>query len=186
MTQSTAWANVEKGISNLKKADVLSCQAISNLSLSKLSELIHPCGYYNAKAIKLKAFVGWFRDRYSNSLENMRMSNSEGLRNELLGIHGVGEETADSILLYACEMPIFVIDAYTRRIVDRLGLKRKGNRYSDYQELFMENLPHEVQMFNEYHALLVALGKEICRKNNPLCRECCLNELCRLGKRLNK
>ncbi len=176
LTQSAAWTNVEKGIANLKMAKALSPQVLRNLSQFELAELIHSCGYYNAKSIKLKAFAKWFGERFDDSLERMFAGDTGPLREELLGVHGVGEETADSILLYAGNKPIFVIDAYTHRIIDRLGLKPKGGKYADYQNLFMNNLPHDTRMFNEYHALLVALGKNICRKSKPLCEECPLGE----------
>ena len=179
LTQSTAWTNVEKGIANLKKAGVLSPGSLRKLSDSELADLIHPCGYYNAKAKKLKAFAGWFGSRYGDSLEEMCAVPVEVLRKELLDVYGIGEETADSILLYACSKPVFVIDAYTRRIVDCLGLQPGGRNYRDYQALFMENLPHDVRLFNEFHALLVVHGKLACRKKNPVCSDCNLRDFCR-------
>jgi endonuclease III related protein len=179
LTQSTAWTNVEKGIINLKKTRALSPQALREISDNDLAELIHPCGYYNAKTRKLKAFASWFCDRFQDNLAEMCAKDLRGLREDLLKVHGIGEETADSILLYACQKPVFVIDAYTRRIVDRLGLHTDGRKYCHYQALFMDHLPHEEALFNDYHALMVVLGKETCRKNNPLCAECCLQEICK-------
>lgn len=179
LTQSAAWTNVEKGIANLKMAGALSPQALRDLPPSRLAELIHSCGYYNAKAAKLKAFAEWFGKRFDDSLEKMFACDTGLLREELLEVHGIGEETADSILLYSGNKPVFVIDAYTRRIIDCLGLEPRGAKYADYQELFMCNFPHDIQMFNEYHALLVALGKNVCRKNKPLCKVCCLSESCK-------
>jgi endonuclease-3 related protein len=176
LTQSAAWTNVEKGLLNLKKAGKLSPHALRELPLAELAELIHPCGYYNMKAVKLKAFAEWCGERYGDSLEMMCAADTAALREELLGIHGIGEETADSILLYVCRKPVFVIDAYTRRIVDRLGLKPEAKKYSHYQKLFMDNLPPDAHLFNEYHALFVTLGKNICRKSQPLCGKCCLKE----------
>jgi endonuclease-3 related protein len=178
LTQSAAWTNVEKGILNLKKAGMLTPQALRNLSHEELAGLIHSCGYFNAKAVKLKAFAEWFGERFDDSLEKMFAVETFSLREELLEVHGVGEETADSILLYAGNKPIFVIDAYTRRVIDRLGLRPDGSQYGDYQSLFMENLPLDARMFNEYHALFVALGKNHCLKNKPLCQECCLRGMC--------
>jgi endonuclease III related protein len=178
LTQSTAWSNVEKSITSLKKVGALSPAAIRRLSREELGGLIHSCGYYNMKALKLKAFAGWLGDKYGDSLEKMFAGEAADLREALLGVHGVGEETADSILLYAGGKPVFVIDAYTRRICDRLGFKPKGNKYSHYQKLFTDNLPPDVRLFNEYHALLVALGKSHCLKSQPLCQGCCLAELC--------
>jgi len=184
LTQSAAWANVEKGIINLKKGKALSPQALREMPYTELASLIHSCGYYNAKAIKLKAFAEWFGQRYGDGLDKMFTEYTESLRKELLGVHGIGEETADSILLYAGYKPVFVIDAYTRRIIDRLGLKFGGNKYADYQKLFMDNLPHDARMFNEYHALLVALGKNQCKKK-PVCKGCCLGEVCSFSSYLN-
>ena len=169
LTQSASWNNVEKGITNLKKAEALSPHVLRDIPLSKLAELIYSCGYYNAKAAKLKAFVKWFGERFADNLKKMFGGATGRLREDLLKVHGIGEETADSILLYAGNKPIFVIDAYTRRIIDRIGMRPKGNEYAEYQDLFMSNLPRDSRMFNEYHALLVALGKNICRKNKPRC-----------------
>jgi endonuclease-3 related protein len=172
LTQSAAWTNVEKGIINLKQAQALSPQALRELPHTELAGLIYSCGYYNAKTIKLKAFAEWFGKRFGDNLDKMFASDTVVLREELLAVHGIGEETADSILLYAGNKPIFVIDAYTRRIIDRLDLKVEGVNYASYQKLFMENLPHDARIFNEYHALLVALGKNTCRKSQPHCADC--------------
>ncbi len=171
LTQSAAWTNVEKAIANLKAAGALSPPALRQLPASEIAELIHPSGYYNAKARKLKAFVDWFGAEFNDSLDSMAGSDTASLREKLLSVHGIGDETADSILLYAAGKPVFVIDAYTRRIVDRLGLTPKGNSYAAYRALFMDNLPHDTRMFNEYHALLVAVGKTYCRKT-PHCGSC--------------
>ncbi|MEE8413528.1 MAG: endonuclease III domain-containing protein [Dehalococcoidales bacterium] len=176
LTQSTAWLNVEKAITNLKTAGALSPQALRRLSQSEVAALIYPSGYFNVKAHKLKAMVEWlgyFRD----NLEELFLVEANELRRQLLAVWGIGEETADSIILYAANKPVFVIDAYTRRIIDHIGLAREGNSYSAYQSLFMKNLPADVKLFNEYHALLVCLGKNVCRRQ-PLCRECCLRDMC--------
>ena len=183
LTQSAAWTNVEKGIINLKKAQALSPSALRSLPQAELAGLIHSCGYYNAKAVKLKAFASWFGEVYGDSLDKMFATDTAALREELLGVYGIGEETADSILLYAGNKPVFVIDAYTRRILDRCGLQPEGRKYVDYQKLFLDNLPHNAGMFNEYHALLVALGKNACRKNAPLCRTCPLSD-CHFSRRM--
>ncbi len=177
LTQSAAWINVEKAINNLKAAKALSPQTLRQLSLTEIAKLIHPCGYYNAKALKLKSLADWLGEYYHDALGGLFSSNIHHLRQQLLSIHGIGEETADSIILYAANKPIFVIDAYTRRILNRLGLSPKGNSYTAYQSLFMENLPTEAKLFNEYHALLVRLGKSVCR-NRPLCPQCCLSDTC--------
>ena len=178
LTQSTAWTNVEKSIAGLKMAGALSPSALRELPDEELAGLIHSCGYYNMKAVKLKSFAAWFGRRFNDSLPKMELEDLHSLRVELLSIYGVGEETADSILLYACNKPIFVIDAYTRRIVDRLGFHIAGRHYADYQKLFMSNLPLNVPIFNEYHALLVALGKNSCRKTRPFCEKCCVKRIC--------
>lgn len=175
LTQSTAWSNVEKAIANLKNAGRLSAGALRELPEEKIAELIHPSGYYNAKARKLKAFVKWLGEKYDDNLDELFNHNTSDLREQLLGVYGIGEETADSIILYAAGKPVFVIDSYTRRLIDRLGYSPRGNSYPAYQELFAKNLPSDASLFNEYHALIVRHGKEVCRKS-PLCDTCCLNE----------
>ncbi len=177
LTQSAAWGNVEKAISNLKQARAMSPASLRKLPLDKLSKLIYPSGYYNAKALKLKAFVIHLEKAHQDSLERLFSLETQRLRSELLDIHGIGPETADSIILYAAHKPIFVIDAYTRRILARLGLSPSKDDYSGFQGMFMDNLPADEKLFNEYHALLVRLGKEVCKKV-PLCEKCCLNQIC--------
>ena len=177
LTQSTSWINVEKAILNLKSAGVLHPDSLRRLSHSELAELIHPCGYYNSKAQKLKAFVEYLANAHHDSLNSLFSPDIPDLRKELIAIHGIGEETADSIILYAARKPLFVVDAYTRRIITRTGLNSTENSYSAYQELFMNNLPHKEKLFNEYHALFVRHGKETCKKN-PSCNQCCLKGRC--------
>ena len=174
LTQSTAWTNVEKAITNLKATGKLSPQLLRSLPDEELASLIHPCGYYNVKARRLKAFSRWLGEHYDDNLQKLFSCDTVLLRRELLGIYGIGEETADSIMLYAGNKPVFVIDAYTRRIIDRLGLTPPDPSYAAYQALFKANLPSDAGLFNEYHALLVRHAKEVCRKS-PLCRDCCLN-----------
>jgi len=178
LTQSAAWRNVEKAIANLKAAKALSPKALRRLSLSEVAALIHPCGYYNAKALKLKSLAHWLGQHYDDSLNKLFIGNTDHLRQQLLSVHGIGQETADSIILYAAHKPIFVIDAYTCRIINRIGLAPDSNNYAAYQTLFMDNLPTDAGLFNEYHALLVCLAKGVCR-NRPLCQQCCLNSICR-------
>jgi endonuclease-3 related protein len=173
LTQSTAWVNVEKAIANLKAAAKLSPQELRRLSETKLAGLIRPCGYYNVKARRLKAFANFLGENFNDNLNAFFKGDNNTLRGQLLGIYGIGEETADSIMLYAGNKPVFVIDAYTRRIIDRMGLTPSSQSYAGYQILFMANLPEDVQLFNEYHALLVRHAKEVCRKR-PLCQHCCL------------
>jgi endonuclease-3 related protein len=177
LTQSAAWTNVEKAIANLKANGSLSVEWLRSLPRDELARLIRPSGYYNVKARKIRAFVDWLADEYGGDLDALFALDSAELRNELLSVHGVGEETADSIILYGAHQPIFVIDAYTRRIITRLGLAPQPETYAAFQALFMGNLPHDEALFNEYHALLVQHGKTVCRKN-PLCADCCLSHLC--------
>ncbi|MDO8578514.1 MAG: endonuclease, partial [Dehalococcoidales bacterium] len=159
LTQSAAWKNVEKAITNLKAADALSPQALRRLGLPELAALVRPSGYYKAKARKLKAMAEWLGENYGDDIAKMSTQTTEILREQLLGVHGIGPETADSIILYAANQPVFVIDAYTRRIFDRLGIVPEAKTYAGYKALFMNNLPADKKLFNEYHALLVQLGK---------------------------
>jgi len=184
LTQSAAWLNVEKAIANLKAAKALSPQALRRLSLSELSNIIRPCGYYNAKAEKLKSLAQWLDEYYEDNLNKLFTNSNSQLRQQLLSVYGIGPETADSIILYAANKPIFVIDAYTRRIINRLCLAPDGNSYTAYQALFMDNLPADAGLFNEYHALLVCLGKNICR-NRPFCQKCCLQNICHFNSTQN-
>lgn len=177
LTQSAAWVNVEKGIANLRSRELLSAAMLREVPTEELARLIYPSGYYNVKARKLKSFARWLGERYDDDLDRLFALDLPTLRRELLGVYGVGQETADSIALYAARKPVFIIDAYTRRIIARLGLAPAQNSYGAFQSLFMERLPHEEGMFNEYHALLVCHGKTVCRKS-PVCRDCCLASIC--------
>ena len=177
LTQSAAWLNVEKGIDNLKSAGVLSPAAFRQTPVEEIARLIHPCGYFNAKARKLKALVEWLRQSCNDDINRLSAIDTAKLRRQLLAVHGIGQETADSILLYACDRPVFVIDAYTRRILGRLSMAPAKDAYGNFQWMFMRHLRHDVRFFNEYHALLVRLGKTVCRKL-PLCQECPLFDIC--------
>ena len=181
LTQSAAWVNVEKAIDSLKAARALSPESLRRLEMPELAGIIRPCGYYNAKALKLKSLADWLGEQYDDNLDELFASDIGSLRQQLLSIHGIGEETADSIILYAANKPIFVVDAYTRRIVGRIGLAADSRSYTAYQLLFMDNLPADAGLFNEYHALLVCLGKNVCR-TRPLCQQCCLNDVCGFSK----
>jgi endonuclease III related protein len=180
LTQSAAWKNVETAIANLKAAGAMSPAALREMDLQQLAVLIRPAVYYNVKARKLKALTEWFQKSCDDDISVMRAKDAGKLRAELISVWGIGEETADSIILYAAQKPVFVIDAYTRRIIDHIGLKPDGNRYSDYQALFTRNLPANAAVYNEYHALLVRLGKETCRPK-PLCTGCCIKDFCKTG-----
>ncbi len=177
LTQSATWGNVEKAIASLKAAGALSPEVLRRLSLAELATLIRPCGYYNAKALKLKSLAQWLGEFCNDDLNQLFASDMAALRAQLLSIHGIGAETADSILLYAAGKPVFVIDAYTHRILSRLGLAPQGVSYTTCQALFMESLPADAGLFNEYHALLVCLAKNVCRRR-PLCPDCCLADIC--------
>ncbi len=174
LTQSAAWTNVEKAITGLKDSGKMTPEAIRRLPHAELARIIHSSGYFNAKASKLHAFVRWLKDKYDNDLDRLFDRDAGELREQLLVVHGIGEETADSIILYAANKPVFVIDAYTRRIIQRIGIVPGKDTYAGYQGLFTDNLTADTALFNEYHALLVRLGKEVCRKK-PLCDRCCLN-----------
>jgi len=182
LTQSAAWVNVEKAIANLKAAGALSPQMLRELSLAEVARLIRPCIYYNAKALKLRSLANWLGNNYNDDLKWLFATPVRELRQQLLSIYGIGEETADSIILYAANKPAFVIDAYTRRVIRRIGLAPASDSYAAYQSLFTDNLPADRRLFNEYHALLVRLGKAICRKE-PICPECCVNNICRFSKK---
>ena len=172
LTQNTHWQNVEKAIDNLKKRNLLSPRKLYRLPQRRLASLITPAGYYNIKAKRLKNFLSFYLKFYNGEPKTMSLKDTQQLRRELLSVNGVGQETADSILLYALDKPIFVIDAYTRRILSRHDIIKKDADYGQIQKLFMNNLKKKVKLFNEYHALLVRLGKEFCLKNRPKCRAC--------------
>lgn len=177
LTQSAAWKNVETAITSLKTAGLLSPKALRNNSPEDIAPLIRSAVYYNVKARKLKALVEYIGNTCDDNLDRLFEKDTGQLRDELLDVWGIGEETADSILLYAANKPVFVIDAYTCRIMSRIGIQPENNTYSGWQSLFMKNLPSDAALFNEYHALLVRLGKETCRPK-PLCHECCLSDIC--------
>jgi endonuclease-3 related protein len=162
LTQAAAWTNVEKALANLKAAGVLSPEGVASTPEEELASLVRPSGYYNAKARKLKAFVKLLDRQFGGDLDQMLDCPAEVLRERLLRTHGIGPETADSILLYAAGRPVFVIDAYTRRVFTRLGVAPGRDTYEAWQELFMGSFPAESRLFNEYHALIVRLGKEHC------------------------
>lgn len=163
LTQNTNWANVEKAIANLKSAHLLNLPKLYHLDILQLAELIRPAGYYNIKAKRLKNLVNWLFHNYNAKLTELENLDTERLRAELLAIKGVGRETADSILLYAFNREVFVVDAYTARVAFRHGLIEPGADYEQLRELFQSNLPQDTKLFNEYHALLVRVGKEFCR-----------------------
>lgn len=171
LTQNTSWRNVEKAIQNLKARKMLHVRGIHQLKKSQLASLIRSSGYFRIKADRLKAFVNFLVDHYSGNLGKMRKEGLNILRQKLLRIRGIGPETADSILLYGLGKPVFVVDAYTKRILSRHGILSERASYEEVQRLFMDHLPHDKRLFNEYHALLVHLGKTLCKKT-PRCDRC--------------
>ena len=171
LTQNTNWVNVSKAITALKDQDLLTPQALHDLPEEELARLIRPAGYYNVKARRLKNFLDFLANHYGNSMVRLAAGDLEDLRPALLSIKGVGPETADSILLYALAKPTFVVDAYTFRILSRHGLIDESYPYEELRQLFMAHLPARVDMYKEYHALLVRLGKEWCRPQ-PRCAGC--------------
>jgi endonuclease-3 related protein len=172
LTQNTNWGNVEKAIGNLKKYKVLTPAKLHSLSIRRLASLIQPAGYYNIKAKRLKNFLSFFLGRYKGNLKVISKGATLNLRQELLAVNGVGPETADSILLYALNKPVFVVDAYTKRILARHKYIKSEANYEQIQDLFMRTVKRDTHLFNEYHALLVRLGKEYCLKNKPRCNLC--------------
>ena len=181
LTQNTTWTNVEKAISCLKKAGIMTPESIREIPQEQLAGLIRSAGYFNVKSARLKDFVSWLFHRYEGSLEIMCTETWQTLRSDLLQVRGIGPETADSILLYAVNKPTFVVDNYTRRLFYRVGLLTENAGYDATRDLFMANLPADVQLFNEYHALIVEQCKQFCRKN-PLCNGCPLLNECLFGK----
>lgn len=169
LTQNTSWANVEKAIRNLKDAKLLVPEALNELDIMSLAELIRPAGYYNIKASRLKSFLEWLFTRYDGRLDRLETLSTAQFRQELLDIKGIGQETGDSILLYAFERPVFVVDAYTARVAVRHHLIEPECDYEQLQQLFQSNLAEDTQLFNEYHALLVRLGKEFCKPKARCC-----------------
>jgi endonuclease-3 related protein len=172
LTQNTNWRNTEKALNNLKKYKLLQPLRLYRISKERLASLIRSAGYFNIKANRLKAFLTFLFKSYQGNLKKMSAKATWDLRRQLLSINGIGPETADSILLYALGKPAFVIDAYTKRILLRHNLIKEDVSYAETQNLFMQNLKADVRLFNEYHALLVRLGKEICLKKKPSCEIC--------------
>ena len=177
LTQSTAWANVELAIANLRAARVLTPTAMLAVRTSRLAALVRPSGYFRQKAKKLKAFLQFLQREYRGSLKRMFHTPTEELRTKLLAVHGIGPETADSILLYAGNHPVFVVDTYTHRIFSRHGITSAKPDYETVRKLFESTLPADPRLLNEFHALVVNIGKNWCRKREPRCGECPLATL---------
>ena len=175
LTQNTSWRNVDKAIQKLKGKGVLNPRGIHCLKKSQLASLIKSSGTYRIKTDRLKCFIGFLFEEYSGNIEKMGRVRMGELRGKLLRVKGIGPETADSILLYGLRKPIFVVDAYTKRILSRHGLISERASYEEIQKLFMDHLPLDEKLFNEYHALLVHLGKSLCKKI-PRCEICPLRD----------
>jgi endonuclease-3 related protein len=172
LTQNTSWTNVERAITNLRKARLLTPAAIEKAPVQKIEALIRSSGYFRQKARKLKAFCAFLRFEYGGSLKRMFAQPTLALRERLLRVFGIGPETADSILLYAGEHPVFVVDAYTKRMLARHGWVKEDAKYDDVRWIFERRFPGDAARFNEFHALIVATGKKFCRTREPLCGQC--------------
>jgi endonuclease-3 related protein len=177
LTQSTSWGNVELAIENLRAAQMLTPSAILKVRTSKLAALVRPSGYFRQKAKKLRAFAQFLKREYDGSLERMFQTPTLVLREKLLSVHGIGPETADSILLYAGNHPVFVVDAYTHRIFSRHGITGGRPEYEAVRARFEGELPRSPQLWNEFHALIVNTGKNWCRKSVARCTDCPLRPL---------
>lgn len=182
LTQNTAWKNVEIAIGNLRQAGVLSAAGISRVPLRKLEGLVRPSGYFRQKARKLKAFCEFLRGAYGGSLRRMFAAQTIVLREQLLGVWGIGPETADSILLYAGGHPVFVVDAYTKRMLGRHGWIGERVKYEDVRWIFERAFPGDAARFNEFHALIVHAGKNFCLKHDPHCGACPLGRYLEEGR----
>ncbi len=182
LTQRVSWSNVEQAIAALKEAGLMDPASLAGASLERVASLVRPCLYYNAKAEKLRAFLDLLFERHGGDLSCLLALPMDSLRGELLTVRGIGEETADAIILYAAGKPSFVVDAYTRRILTRLGLVEERVRYNELRGFLMASLPADVAMYNEYHALLVRHGKERCRPR-PACAGCPLWARCAFAER---
>lgn len=176
LTQNTNWGNVEKAINNLKSHKTFNAKTLHKMQEKQLADLIKPTGYFNVKAKRLKEFLSFLTKHYKGSMKKMKAEDRRSLREKFLNVNGIGPETADSILLYALEKPVFVIDAYTKRIMQRHKFVSKKATYHELQELFHKNLPQNTKLYNEYHALFVRLGKDYC-KTKPKCGGCPLSSI---------
>jgi len=175
LTQNTAWLNVEKALANLKEAGVFTPAKMAALPREELAKLITPAGYYNVKAQRLGNFLALLAGKYRGRIPSLAKRPTQALREELLAVNGIGPETADCMLLYALERPVFVIDAYTFRVLSRHGLARAPYDYPVLQAMFMENLEQNVEFYNDFHAQLVHLGHHFCKRGKPLCDLCPAN-----------
>ncbi len=181
LTQNTTWTSAYKSLQNLIQAGLDTPEALYEADINTLMELIRPSGFMRQKAYYLKNLAEFVCRDLKCQLENLR--NTDNPREKLLGVKGIGKETADSILLYGLHLPYFVVDAYTKRLLCRLGIIDRKTSYDDIAKLFMDNLPRNVKLYQEYHALIVEHAKRRCRKKNPLCHSCLLKDQCLVGKK---
>ena len=177
LTQNTNWKNVTKAIENLRQAGMLDYPRLLELPVNQLAEYIRPSGYYNLKAKRLHNLLEMINISYNGQLDYFLEDGMVSARENLLNVTGVGPETADSILLYACGQPVFVIDTYTHRVFSRHNLVEEETDYHTMQTVFMDNLPEDAELFNEFHALIVLVAKQFCKKTEPLCQQCPLQGL---------
>jgi endonuclease-3 related protein len=175
LTQNTNWGNVEKAIDNLKRAGALNLDKMASMPPGLVAEYIRPAGYFNIKAARLQNLFTLIRENYGGSLDRLFAGDTETLRQDLLSVKGIGPETADSIILYAAQRPVFVVDAYTYRILLRHDIIPAEYGYEEIQEVFMDNLERSSRLYNEFHALLVCAGKRFCKKKAPRCTGCPLD-----------
>lgn len=176
LTQNTSWNNVEKSIDNLKKYNLIEPHKIVSLEDSLLKDLIKPSGFFNQKSVRLKIISKFIIEKCFGDIKYLNNFDTESARNMLLAVKGVGFETADSILLYACDHPIFVIDKYTMRMFNRIGLNWV-EKYDIFQKGFMENIPQNLEFYRNYHALIVENSKNHC-KVKPECDNCPIEKIC--------
>jgi endonuclease III related protein len=177
LVQHTAWPNAERALTNLRQAGLLSYEALRDVPVEALADLVRPAGCFNVKARRLRALLGFLGTEYGGDVAAMGREKAPALRRKLLAVPGIGRETADSIILYAAGLPVFVVDAYTRRVFGRLGLLRGTEAYDDIQAFFMSRLPPDRDLYNDYHAQIVLLGKDVCRPR-PRCAGCVLDRVC--------
>jgi len=185
LTQNVSWKNAKLAINNLKNSDYLDLYKLQEMEEKEIADLIKSSRFYNQKAKKIKVIVNFIIQNYNGNIESMSKENIHILRIKLLNLWGFGEETVDSIILYACNLPIFVIDSYTKRIFSRLGYVNYNISYSQMQDFFMKNLPEDVYLYNDFHAQIVHLGN-ICCKKQPLCKECPLEKVCNYSVEYSK
>lgn len=177
LTQNTNWGNVEKALVNLRQHNLLEYSTLSSLSAEEIAPLIRPSGYYNLKAVRLRNLLNLIAEEYGANFATFQQADHDTLRQQLLAVKGIGPETADSILLYACHKPSFVVDSYTHRVFSRHNMVEEECDYHSLQERFISALHEDVKLYKEYHALIVQVAKEFCKKSTPLCERCPLQPL---------